>query len=153
MCNTCPRVAVRRVRACIYIWTCVSVQSGQGYRERSMSDFPSSKCPPIPWRDAVQRVPLGSTMAPGPPTAQPASGKRKIPRAVAASLRGLVPPDDDRSYPKYVVNRRCLSRLTLFYLSLSRYTVAVTRWEMAGIPWLRITILQSSTPTTAALGH
>ena len=58
----------------------------------AMSDFPSSECPPIPWRDAVQCVPLGNTAAPGPPTVQQASHlagkKQKSPRKMAANLGG-----------------------------------------------------------------
>lgn len=62
-----------------------------------MSDFPSSETPRIPWSDAVRRVPLGSTAAPGPPTARKTQPAKKSPKShkVAASLGGGSGPEAD----------------------------------------------------------
>ncbi|CAI8047728.1 hypothetical protein GBAR_LOCUS26408 [Geodia barretti] len=64
---------LQQVRACVALpATCVAPQR-RGRRTLpltdSMSDFPSSEVPSIPWSEALSRIPLGITEAPGPPTA------------------------------------------------------------------------------------
>ena len=78
-----------------------------------MSDFPSSEGPRIPWGEAVQRVPLGNTKAPGPPTAQHSqSSKKQKSFRLAANLSGSSGREkagEDLSAHKYVVP--CMARV------------------------------------------
>lgn len=69
-----------------------------------MSDFPTSECPRIPWRQAVQRVPLGNTKAPGPPVQQhvAARGKKQKSCKLAANLSGGGSSGPERSTQKLV---------------------------------------------------
>lgn len=77
-----------------------------GSAVKAMSDFPSSECPRIPWRDAVHRVPLGSTAAPGPPNQTVLAGQKtnsqKKRRRMAASLGGNSAPADNHTTHKCV---------------------------------------------------